>query len=130
MNEPPKCLHEHKKKGNALVICLSHTKMHKHRLNAEKRVNSFNITSEPLVRTRDTQDRSFLGRCNTPSTMDRFQIVVRSGSNMSTCSCRSNVGRRSSSHDFGVAAMIQRSSAAATSVTADRPQVVDGHIGG
>src|SRR6218665_2790384 len=36
---------------------------------------------------------------NTPSTMDRLQIVVRSGSNMSRCSCRRNVGRGSSSHD-------------------------------
>src|SRR6218665_2865896 len=50
----------------------------------------------------------------TPSEMDRLQIVVRSGSNMSRCSCRRNVGRGSSSHDFGAA----------------RLQVVDGNVGG
>ena len=41
----------------------------------------------------------------TPSKMDRLQIVVRSGRNMSRCSCR-NVGRGSSSHDYGAAAMM------------------------
>src|SRR6218665_1371062 len=67
---------------------------------------------------------------NIPSTMDRLQIVVRSGSNISRCSCRRNVGRGSSSHDFGAAAMmIWRSSAEVIAVTADRLQVVDGNVG-
>src|SRR6218665_3692541 len=67
----------------------------------------------------------------TPSKMDRLQIVVRSGSNMSRCSCRRNVGRGSSSHDFGAAAMmIRRSSAGVIAVTADRLQVVDENVGG
>src|SRR6218665_462264 len=36
--------------------------------------------------------------------------VVRSGSKMSRCSCRRNVGKGSSSHDFGAAAMMMRGS--------------------
>src|SRR6218665_4174406 len=67
----------------------------------------------------------------TPSTMDRLQIVVRSGSKMSRCSCRRNIGKGSSSHDFGAAAMMmRRNSAGVIAVTADRMQVVDGNVGG
>src|SRR6218665_129746 len=67
----------------------------------------------------------------TPSKIDRLQIVVRSGSNMSRCSYRRNVGRGSSSHDFGAAAMmIWASSPGVIAVTADRLQVVDGNVGG
>ena len=43
------------------------------------------------------KDGPFLGLGQTPSKMDRLQIVVRSGSNMSRFSCRRNVGRGSSS---------------------------------
>ena len=50
---------------------------------------------------------------------------------MSRCSCRRNVGRGSSSHDFGAAAMmIWRSSAGVLAITAHRLQVVDGNVGG
>src|SRR6218665_2883689 len=65
----------------------------------------------------------------TASKMGRLQIVVRSGS--IRWYCRRNVGRGSSSHDFGAAAMmIWRSSAGVIAVTADRLQGVDGNVGG
>src|SRR6218665_1136085 len=67
----------------------------------------------------------------TPSTMDRLQIVVRNGSKVSRCSCRRNVSKGPSSHDFGAAAMMmRRSSAGVIAITADRMQVVDGNVGG
>src|SRR6218665_1154945 len=66
----------------------------------------------------------------TPYKMDRLQIVVRSGSNMSRCSCRRNVDRGSSSHDFGAAAMMIWRSSAGVIAAADRLQVVDGNVGG
>jgi len=67
----------------------------------------------------------------TPSMMERLQSVVRSGNSMSTYSRSRNVGRGSSSQDFGAAVrMIRRSSVGLIAVTVDRLEVVGGNIGG
>src|SRR6218665_2285974 len=89
------------------------------------------VGSNPARLMTGTRIDIFWSNGMTPSTMDRLQIVVRSGSNMSKCSCRRNVGKRSSSHDFlATAIMMRRSSAGVKAVTADRVQVVDGNVGG
>src|SRR6218665_668289 len=88
------------------------------------------VGSSPTRLMTGTRIDLFWSNGMTP-TMDRLQIVVRSGSKMSRCSCRRNVGKGSSSHDFGAAAMMmRRSSAGVIAVTADRLQVVDGNVGG
>src|SRR5688572_19764098 len=67
----------------------------------------------------------------TPSKMYRLQSVVRRGSSMSTYSCNRNVGRGSSSYNFGAASKMARGgSAGSTAITADRLQVVGGNAGG
>src|SRR6218665_808361 len=85
------------------------------------------VGSSPARLMTGTRIDLFWSNGMTPSTMDQLQILVRSGSKMSGCSCRRNVGKGSSSHDFGAAAMMmRRSSAGVIAVTADRMQVVDG----
>src|SRR6218665_1964180 len=77
------------------------------------------------------QDRSFLVQQHDSFYDGSIANWVRSGSKMSRCSCRRNIGKGSSSHDFGAAAMMmRRSSAGVIAVTADRMQVVDGNVGG
>src|SRR6218665_2994323 len=89
------------------------------------------VGSSPARLMTGTRIDLFWSNGMTPSTMDRLQIVMRSGSKMSRCSCRRNVGKGWSSHDFGAAAMMmRRSSAGVIAVTADRTQVVDGNVGG
>src|SRR6218665_902383 len=89
------------------------------------------VGSSPARLMTGTRIDLFWSNGMTSSTMDRLQIVVRSGSKMSRCSCRRNVGKGLSSHDFGAAAMMmRRSSAGVIAVTADRMQVVDGNVGG
>src|SRR6218665_3497133 len=66
-----------------------------------------------------------------PSWMERLQSTVRSGRRTSTNSCSREVGRGSSSHDFGGnSRMIRRSSAEVTKVTVDRLKAVGGKTGG
>src|SRR6218665_2332565 len=89
------------------------------------------VGSSPARLMTGTRIDLFWSNSMTPSTMDRLQIVVRSGSKVSRCSCRRNVSKGPSSHDFGAAAMMmRRSSAGVIAVTADSMQVVDGNVGG
>src|SRR6218665_231040 len=89
------------------------------------------VGSSPARLMTGTRIDIFWSNGTTPSTMDRLQIVGRSGSKISRCSCRRNVGKGSSSHDFGAAPMMtRRSSAGMIAVTADRMQVVYGNFGG
>src|SRR6218665_3110561 len=89
------------------------------------------VGSSPARLMTGTRIDLFWSNGMTPFTMDRLQIVVRSGRKMSRCSCRKNVGKGSSSHDFGAAPMMmRRNSAGVIAVTADRMQVVDGNVGG
>src|SRR6218665_864072 len=66
------------------------------------------VGSSPARLMTGTRIDLFWSNGMTPSTMDRLQIVVRGGSKMSRCSCRRNVGKGSSSHDFGAAGMMMR----------------------
>src|SRR6218665_1147003 len=66
-----------------------------------------------------------------PSWMKRLQSTVRNGRRTSTNSCSREVGRGSSSHDFGGDSwMIRRSSAEVTGVRVDRLKAVGGKTGG
>src|SRR6218665_635499 len=51
------------------------------------------VGSSPARLMTGTRIDLFWSNGMTPSTMDRLQIVVRSGSKMSRCSCRRNVGK-------------------------------------
>src|SRR6218665_2827323 len=89
------------------------------------------VGSSPVRLMTGTRIDLFWSNGMTPSTMDRLQIVVRSGSKMARCSCRKNIGKGSSSHDFGAAPMMMRRSLAGViAVAADRTQDVDGNVGG
>src|SRR6218665_639103 len=66
-----------------------------------------------------------------PSWMERLQSTVSSGRRTLTNSCSREVGRGSSSHDFGGdSRMIRRSSAEVTEVTVDRLKAAGGKAGG